>query len=181
MSRQAQTNIMSFSSPVYGALVKERMADSFDSLPPLGFRRSDPPVAKGGSWQEIRLPHTRGVAGLAEGGSLKIVFPCYSVWADFRTVDPTGENSVSDGRASRRGRSGGIEATPRAFVTRTIGDRKPGDGGLLSFPGNRAGNACAACGPDSRIPSGLGSKLTHLASHLMGMTHISPYSSDENN
>ena len=118
MSGQSQTHTVPLSSPVTGALAKERIDDSFDSFPPLGFLRSGTPVAEAGNWQEIRLTYTVGGVGLAEGGSLKIVFPCYSDWADFQTVDPAGENYVSAGLVSREGFSRGVGATPQASAVR---------------------------------------------------------------
>lgn len=58
----------------------------------LGRLHTDTLVVEAGSWQEIRLTYVVGNAGLAKGGSLKILLRPDSDWANFQTWDPGADN-----------------------------------------------------------------------------------------
>jgi hypothetical protein len=102
----------------------------------LGSLYSDTRVVQAGSWRQIRLTYVVGIAGLAKGGSFKIVFRSDSDWADFQTWDPSGENYLSAELVLRDSVSGDQPAQILAVRYDSTGDRKSilvtvVEGGLL--------------------------------------------------
>jgi hypothetical protein len=61
----------------------------------LGSLQSDKPAVTAGSWQEIRLTYSVGHAGLASGGSFRIILRSDSDWADLQTGEPQGDNCLT--------------------------------------------------------------------------------------
>ncbi|HEY5954199.1 MAG TPA: hypothetical protein VIT18_07535, partial [Terrimicrobiaceae bacterium] len=90
----------------------------------LGSLYSDTRVVQAGSWRQIRLTYVVGIAGLAKGGSFKIVFRSDSDWADFQTWDPSGENYLSAEVVLRDSISEDRPAQILALRYDSTGDRK---------------------------------------------------------